>query len=60
MAGILYIDVYKRQFIFCGVSRLGQKRLSPLEFLIPEFSTNAARQKPCVENRGKTRVFHKL
>ena len=39
---------------------LGEKRLSPLEFLTPEFSTNAARQKPCVENRGKTRVFHKL
>ena len=38
----------------------GQKRLSPLEFLAQEFSTNAARQKPCVENRGKTRVFHKL
>ena len=48
------------KFIFCGVSRLGQKRLSPLEFLAQEFSTNAARQKPCVENRGKTRVFHKL
>lgn len=50
----------RSKFIFCGVSHLGQKRLSPLEFLTPEFSTNAARQKPCVENRGKTRVFHKL
>ena len=39
---------------------LGAKAPLPSGILAQEFSTNAARQKPCVENREKTRVFHKL
>ena len=55
---ILY-EVQQRKFVIYGSKKL-LNSAKAVEFLAQEFSTNAARQKPCVENRGKTRVFHKL
>ena len=44
-----------QKFIFGGISHPGGKRLSPLEFLAPEFSTSVPRQNVSVENYGETR-----
>ena len=44
-----------QKFIFGGISHPGGKRLSPLEFLAPEFSTSVPRQNVSVENCGETR-----